>query len=364
MNKYICLFILFLLNTCAQAPEVQSSNGLAQEQVDTLLKEVLAFPNQTQFSIGVVKNGVVSFVGLKNENGQAVEVENHNKTFEIGSITKVFTSTLLAQLVLDDKLQLEDEINAYTRIPLQGDSKISFVELANHTSGLPRLPANISIGRAAENPYKHYGKDQLKNYLTKELATDLGPNGIYLYSNLGAGLLGYLISEIENQPYESLLQAEIFSSYKMMNSTTDRNKIEPSLIKGLDEAGNEIPNWDLSVLVGAGGILSSTEDLAKFALAHFEVSDSTLALTRKSTHTVDHISDVGLGWEIIKRRSGAIWYKHNGRTGGYTSAMILDVEQKNGLIILSNVSAYSNQNSIIDDWAFDLMKQIGTQTQK
>jgi len=111
-------------------------------------------------------------------------------------------------------------------------------------------------------------------------------------------------------------------------------------------------------LVGAGGVLSSTDDLAKFALAHFDSSNKELALTRASTHSINNISDIGLSWEIIKRRSGDIWYKHNGRTGGYTSAIIIDVNNKNGVVILSNISAYSSHSSTINDFSYDLMKSI------
>lgn len=360
MIKYLSLFLFFSLWACENDSEIHSEKGLAQAQIDSLLNQVLDLPNQTQISIGIIKNGALDFVGLKNENGQALEVDNHKNVFEIGSISKVFTATLLAQLALDNKLELEDAINGYTVVPFQGDTKFSFVQLANHTSGLPRLPTNIALGRAAENPYQHYGETQLKTYLSKELERSIGPKGSYLYSNLGPGLLAYIISEIEDQSYESLLQSKIFSKYNMSSSATNRREVEPLLIKGLDETGSEVLNWDLSVMVGAGGILSSTQDLSKFALAHFNASDQVLALTRRPTFTVDHISDVGLGWEIIKRRSGAIWYKHNGRTGGYTSAMVLDVQQKNGIILLSNISGYSSKSAIIDDWAFDIMKLIGS----
>ena len=63
-------------------------------------------------------------------------------------------------------------------------------------------------------------------------------------------------------------------------------------------------------------------------------------------------------WEIIKRRSGDTWYKHNGGTGCYSSAIIIDVNNKNGIIILSNISAFSSQSSTIDDLSFELMKTI------
>ena len=148
----------------------------------------------------------------------------------------------------------------------------------------------------------------------------------------------------------------IFSKYDMIHSTTIHKSVEQFLIRGLDENGNEVRNWDLSVLVGAGGALSSTKDLSKFVLAQFDTTNQVLNLTRKNTFTINQISDRGLGWEIIKRRSGNTWYKHNGGTGGYSSSIIMDVNNKNGIVILSNVSAYNSKRSIIEDWSFDLMK--------
>jgi CubicO group peptidase (beta-lactamase class C family) len=358
MRKYQYILILFLACACGNSQQNPLLNSLDKHQTDLIHQKANDFPNHTQISIGIIKNGEVSFSGLKNENGNILWVSNHKNIFEIGSITKVFTSTLLAKLVLDNKLQLNDNIDQYIEIPLNGDAKISFVQLANHTSGLPRLPTNLDPTTTPENPYKDYGEEKLKSYLSNELKLSARHDGTYTYSNLGAGLLGYLLAEIEGIRFESLIQREIFSKYHMVNSTTDRPKVKNLLIKGLDEEGNEVPNWDLAALVGAGGVLSSTEDLSKFALAHYDSNNIELSLTRASTHTINYISDVGLGWEIIKRKSGDIWYKHNGRTGGYSSAIIIDVNNKNGIIILSNISAYSSQSSTIDDLSFELMKSI------
>jgi CubicO group peptidase (beta-lactamase class C family) len=144
----------------------------------------------------------------------------------------------------------------------------------------------------------------------------------------------------------------------MTNSTTKRENVEGLIIKGLDESGNKVPNWDLSVLAGSGAMLSTVEDLSKFALAQFDNTNKELKLTRKKTFTINSISDYGLGWEIINRTSGNIWYKHNGGTGGYSSSLIIDSTNKNGIIILSNVSTYSNKSRIINDLSFELMKTL------
>ena len=91
--------------------------------------------------------------------------------------------------------------------------------------------------------------------------------------------MGFTLSEIEGSTYEDLVQSRIFSKYQMNNSTTNRKLVEDVLVAGRAKNGSRTPNWDLNVLVGAGGILSSVSDLSKFAIAHFE-NYAELDLTR------------------------------------------------------------------------------------
>ena len=366
MHKYYCLLILFSIGcqenkqeSIAQIDRPILPQEISKQQKDLIFERISEFPIKTQISFGFIKNGSVNFYGVTIDGDSVVATENHQKVFEIGSITKVFTSTLLAQYVLEGRVRLEDDITNHLDIALKGDPGISFKQLANHTSGLPRLPSNLETGLFdPDNPYQAYGEKQLKQYLLEEIDLEQPPGEGYTYSNLGAGLLGFALENLDDKSYEQLAQEKIFSKYAMTNTTTLRKSVEHILIKGLDENGDEVENWDLSVLVGAGGALSSTEDLSKFILAQFDSSNEVLEITRSRTFTINHISDMGLGWEIIKRRSGHIWYKHSGGTGGYSSSIIMDVNNKNGIIILSNVSAYSSKRSIIEDWSFDLMKTL------
>jgi CubicO group peptidase (beta-lactamase class C family) len=358
MRQGLYFLTLCLISACAQKSQGTEEGVLLKSQIDLVRQKAKGFPTNTRVSVAIIKNGSVGFFGLHIKKDTALSERNHQRVFEIGSISKVFTAALLAQTVLEGKLQLDDPIAQYIDMHLQDNQAISFIQLANHTSGLPRLPTNFDPRENPSNPYKNYGERELGNYLKNGISLSESPNDTYAYSNLGPGLLGYLICNLEGQTYEDLLQHKVASRYEMNHTSTDRSSVQEHLVEGLDEQGHMVTNWDLGILVGAGGILSSAEDLSKFALAHFDKSNRQLALTRVSTHTINHISDVGLGWEIIKRRSGDLWYKHNGRTGGYTSAMIMDVVHKNGVIILSNLSGYGSQNSVVDDLSFDLMKSI------
>jgi CubicO group peptidase (beta-lactamase class C family) len=318
------------------------------------------FPNKIQLSIAVIQNGKVNFYGVIIENNELKSIENHNSIFEIGSITKVFTSTVLASLVVEQKLKLNDFINGFYTFPFKNSSKINFLDLANHTSGLPRLPDNLDLSNEI-NPYRDYGSKELYEYLEKTMQIEKTFEKKYEYSNLGAGLLGHTLGLSQKQTFNELLKNRIFAKYKMLNTYTSSNGIENRIVKGLDNDGNEVSNWQFDVLFGGGGILSTTENLVKFAHAHFDTTKKELALTRKPTFDINENMKIGLGWHILKSEKGFNWIWHNGGTGGYSSSMVLDVNSKNGVVILSNVSAYNPRMENIDKLCFELMKTIEIQ---
>lgn len=346
------------VNTENVVNNLSIKNGLlTKAQSEIIFENTKVFPNNTQLSIAIISNGKVSFYGIKKGRDTISTLNNQKSVFEIGSITKVFTTTLLANFVIDRKIKLNENINDYLKTPFKNDTKISFISLANHTSGLPRLPSNLNLTTVdPENPYKDYTEKELESYVTNEL--DLPNKGKNQYSNLGAGLLGYTLSKIENVSFEYLLQNKIFSKYDMQNSTTDITEIKGDLVRGLNTDGEEVPNWKNPGLAGAGGILSTVEDLSKFATSQFEDSNKELKLTRVKTFEINNNMDIGLGWHILKAKSENLWYWHNGGTGGYSSSMVIEEKSKDGIVILSNVSAFNPNMGNIDKLCFELMKTL------
>ncbi|MDC3220170.1 beta-lactamase family protein, partial [Saprospiraceae bacterium] len=152
--------------------------------------------------------------------------------------------------------------------------------------------------------------------------------------------------------------SKIFSKYDMQNSTTDITAIKGNLVKGLNNEGIEVPNWEFSVLAGAGAIYSTVEDLSQFAISQFDFSNKELKLTRVKSFELNENMDIGLGWHILKSQSENLWYWHNGGTGGYSSSMVIEEKSKNGIIILSNVSAFNPNMGNVDRLCFELMKTL------
>ncbi|WP_168796439.1 serine hydrolase domain-containing protein [Flagellimonas onchidii] len=359
MIKYFTALIGIVFSSCLNGQTIDAINGINKEQSELIFNNTRTFPNNTQLSVALIKNGEIDFVGIERTNDTIKLIENHKNVFEIGSITKVFTATLLSNLINDQKIKLNDNIQDYLDFKIKLNREITFKELANHTSGLPRIPSNLNLLIVdRDNPYKDYDKEKLKEYLTSEIKLNQEPGVKYEYSNLGAGILGFEIAAISNTSYESLLQEKIFQKYKMENSTSKRESIKSKLVKGLKPSGKITSNWDFDVLAGGGAIFSTVEDLSKFALAQFDNKNKELTLTQKPTFKINDNMQIGLGWHIIKRKNDGELIWHNGGTGGYTSSMALDLENKNGIIILSNVSAFNKKMGNIDQLCFGLIKTL------
>jgi len=330
---------------------LSNTNSLSQSEIELVTKYISPFPNRTQISIALIRNRNVIYFGIEKIDGKLFPVNNKDSVFDIGSITKVFTSTLLADLVMEKALRIDDPIE--TVLPynlnqsLKEESHITFKTLANHTSGLPEMP---------DNYVPEYNTYLLRDYLQNKLTLGSIPGEIYHYSNLGIGLLGYLMEIKTGKSYEDLLQEKIFRRFDMNFSTTIFKKVQKYVILGLDPSGKVVKNWQPNVLHASTGILSNTSDLSKFILANFS-NDSILSFQKQITFTDDYL-DLALGWKVFKYAGNTVrWYQHDGATDGYRSSIMMDINANCAIIILSNVSSAHPNNGNIDKLCWNLLKQ-------
>ncbi|MEL6852271.1 MAG: serine hydrolase domain-containing protein, partial [Bacteroidota bacterium] len=275
-------------------------------------------------------------------------------------ITKVFTSTLLAQAVGAEQVQLDQDIRTLGLEKLWVKDSISLLNLANHSSGLPRMPSDIFLTPNIDhqNPFKGYTGEILEAYLAEKVHLDHPPGEQYAYSNLGAGLLGYLLAKQADMNYPELLQRQIFDPIGMKNSGCERADFPDQVVPALGVTGDTVPHWDWQSLAGAGVILSTVEDLGKFVKQHFEQEDAALNLTREPTLRVSPKLNIGLGWHIIRGKDNREVHWHNGGTAGFSSHLSMDMETEQAVIILSNVSAYHPKMRRIDQMGFRLLKRL------
>jgi CubicO group peptidase (beta-lactamase class C family) len=365
MIKQTILMISILVSSCF-GHSLKAQNGfltdkiIPQSAMDTLKKYALTYPDETQFSIAIVKNKKVSFIGVKKKKRTLIFIDNKDSVFEIGSITKVFTSTILVDLILNGKINPDEPISETLPFKLNESEKegrsITYKMLSNHTSGIPNFPDSIDeyIRRNPENPFVDYDNKKFVQYLKTTMKLNFVPGTQYDYSNQGAALLGYLIEIKTGQHFDKLLQSMVFSKYNMVSSTIDKGKVGEKLVKGHDETGKPVLNWDCNAITSAGACLSTVNDLSKFVLANFS-SDAVLRFQQQPTFRVENNAlDLGYAWHIF-RNDGVVWYFHNGGTGGYHSNITMDVEKKCAVIILTNCT-YEPEERYLEKISWKILK--------
>jgi CubicO group peptidase (beta-lactamase class C family) len=332
---------------------------LSQKELLTF-QEVNNLPLSTQLSIGYYDNGKITFAGyIKEDSTLLKKVKNKDNIFEIGSISKVFTSLLFVKFITEDKLNLNDSVHQFFDFELKNSNpeypanEVLLKHLSNHTSGLPRMPIELMMDKGLDisNPYGNYSSKDLEEHLKTNFYRGSKSGEKEAYSNLGAALLGYVLEKQSGKSYEELLQEYIFNELDM-NSSSNYIKDTSLLVKGRNLEG-EVPNWDFDVLAGAGGIKSTVNDMIKFVEYNIETRDEAYLLMRDSTFEVNERMNMGLGWHIIKKDDKEYLF-HNGGTGGYSSSLITDVANKKGVVIFCNMSATVTMGEI-DKIAFDII---------
>jgi len=241
---------------------------------------------------------------------------------------------------LDDSIAkfLPDSVSSNPAI--QG---MTFKELANHTSGLPRMAGNWNkvAGFQEQDPYAAYDRNALFAYL-KSFKPTREPGESYEYSNVGFGLLGELISIITKKPYMQYLQETILTPLQMVNTTDKPDaKKQQVVLKVYDEEGNSTPTWNWKALVAAGGLKSTVKDLTLFATEQFKMPQDerqyAMALTRQFTFFTPENMDIGLAWHM-SMLDGLIYFHHTGGTGGSSSFIGLSPDTKTSVVVLSNAA--------------------------
>ena len=260
--------------------------------------------------------------------------------WEIGSMSKVFTGVLLADAATAGQVDVNDPVNKYlppeAQLPQNDGADVLLWHLATHTSGLPRLPSNMELTDLV-NPYAAYTFEQLLAYLpTAKYESTVGKK--HSYSNLGIGLLGYVLARRADVSYEELLAARLLKPLGMDSTciTLDDER-RARMAAGHNSDGDEVGWWDLPTLAGAGAIRSTADDMLKFLSANAGMTDSELLPAFKLSHeprfTINEGMKVGLCWNMMVG-NGVVW--HNGETGGFHAFGGFHPEKKLAVVVLAN----------------------------
>src|SRR5262245_6567361 len=262
-----------LLGLLTYPASVVAQTGIAALSGDSVRALVAARLTDSRvpgLAVGRISGGDILRVTLGTSVAGGTDSISASSVFEIGSISKVFTGLLLADMVLRGEVALDEPVSKYlppgTRVPERSGKAITLRHLTTHTSGLPRLPGNLAP-QDPDDPYADYDAARLVAFLaTHELRRD--PGASYEYSNLGAGLLGWALATRAGVPYAELLRTRILEPLGMKETgVAESERMRSNLATGHDQMGEPTPAWHLDVLAGAGAIRSTLADMLRFAAA-------------------------------------------------------------------------------------------------
>ena len=300
-------------------------------------KDALQYTTQgkpdARITVGTIKDGQSSFT-VYGEDGQILPAESH--TYEIGSLTKTLTAAMISRAVTEERIRLDDPIDAYLPLP-EGKTYPTVTDLLTHTSGYSAyyfespMIGNFFAGR---NSFCGIRRDMV---LRKVQGLDMNRESYgFTYSNFGYAVLGLVLEAVYDQDYTALLNDYVQNDLGMTSTK-------------ISERDGDLGNyWDWQendAYLSAGAVTSKIEDMLRYAQMQLDTG-SPFAQCHQRLRVIDassesyqmmgiHMDEIGMAW-IMDKENGIIW--HNGGTGHYNSYLGFDPEAETAVVILSNLS--------------------------
>lgn len=337
MKKIIILLLFISIGYTATAQENEISNEV-KEHIKARVDEGI----NVGIVIGLIDGENVTYYSYGKADLKTGRKVDENSIFEIGSISKTFTGIMIADEVIKGNMKLSDPISdylsKYTKVPTRNNQSITIKDLATHSSSLARMPDNFTPANL-NNPYADYTIEMAYEFISDyELTRDIGEK--YEYSNLGLGMLGHILELQYKKDFEAIMVERIANTLGMDNTRVIFTpNMKKNLAKGHNE-GEEVENWDIPALAGAGAIRSSAVDMVKYIQANMGVHKTSLYKAMQLSHKTAYENEeqkfkIGLTWHYDN--DGEI-IQHGGATGGYKAFAGFVKGTQKGVVVLTNTT--------------------------
>lgn len=356
----IAIFSILLKNE-----KIPTDNRQQTELDKAVHSSVLDFfknGNRIGLSIGIYDNGKKTFYNYGSVKNDSQQLPDSNTLYEIGSISKTFTGTMLAKAAADGKVSLDDDVRKYIDKKYGNYANLAFNHkiiklkyLVSHVSGLPLfLPDNPGLFANPDYDVLPYEITRIQNAYSKDLffrdlhtvKLDTVPGYKFRYSNAAAQLLQYTLENIYHKTYEELLGDHIAKPLGMTNTTSLLSKTNTQKrAVGYNDKGNPMP-YNPSMLASAGGIFSSTTDMLRYLSFHVNEKNKTVAFSHKIVTGNIEQHATGLNWQEnhLPGQPKKIW--QSGGTFGFASYCVIFPGTNLAIVLLSNESDPVTQHGL------------------
>jgi D-alanyl-D-alanine-carboxypeptidase/D-alanyl-D-alanine-endopeptidase len=349
------VLLAFVVSTYASAepasPPLPPDNQIIQMLATRVDKQRQA----TGIVIGIVEpagNRIVTYGRMGINDNRRMDGDT---VFDIGSVTKVVTALLLAEMAERGEVKLDDPVQKYlpagrVKMPAFEGRQITLADLATHTSGLPLRPTNLSSSDL-DNKYAGYTLDALYAFLSGYKLTR-APGSGYEYSNVGYGLIGPALATRGGKSWAELVRTRIAEPLGMRDTSVElSDAMKARLALGYNTDLTPAKHWDMAALESAGALRSTTNDLMKLLRAALGLAPSPLApalqLTAKTRRPggMQPANEIALGWNVYRVDGREIVWK-NGNVGGFRTFVGYDAKARRGIVAFANAQTANGADDI------------------
>ncbi len=350
-------------------PDVVLTDNRLRSQIDlavhTSAGKFMEDRKTVGLSLGILKAGkayIYNYGEVENGSGR---LPTGHTLYELASITKTFTGTLLAQAVVEGKVRLDDDVRlylegGYPNLEFDGQP-VRLFHLVNHTSGFPFMlpdrpglfqnPDPAQLPKILTEISNSYTRDNFYEDLHR-VKLDKTPGTEFKYSNAAAQLMGYILERVYGMSYEQLVAAKIAKPLKLKETKISLSRTEQRrLAKGHYEDGS-IALYMPSGIQAAGALRSSASDMLKYLGFHLNEKNAAVLLSHQPTWGDINYYAAGLNWQMKKTADGSRRIWQSGGSFGFSSLCLLLPERNIGLVLLANESdrnAEGRLNTLADE---------------
>jgi CubicO group peptidase (beta-lactamase class C family) len=335
----------FILSSCASLLTLHRAEAQTVDLSDEAIRDILrrrvdVERRATGIAVGISERGRRRVIVYGKQGSGDAQSIAANTLFEIGSVTKVFTALLLADMVHRRELQFDDAVDRYLpagfHTPQRNGRVITLADLATHTSGLPLFPP------IAGNPLEalaRYSVSDLRSWLAG-FAMSRDPGTQWAYSNVGYCLLGLALATKAGTTYDALLNRRIIDPLKLKDTTLHpTGEATRRLAVGHDPTLAPVPPLDVGIFAPAGALRSTVDDLLSFVSAVLPTSGSPLEAPAQLLLSIRRPApaiggEQALGWDVVVGTEPFV--VKDGVTAGQAASIVLDARKQTGVAVLSN----------------------------
>ncbi len=346
--KFKTIYILYFF---IQTLHLIGQKNVLEKEIEKIITydSDISYALTPGFIVGVVDGDSTYFISYGSHKNKWSRQINKDDVFEVGSISKTISATLIMEFVNDGKLKLSDKFNSFIAVEYQNPrlNKLTIDQLINYQTSFPRRPAMFGEKEDdAQNPYANYTKQDLLNYYRNYVPEK---NAEFKYSHINYGLLELVVESVCNCTYNDAIDQFLFKPLVMNNSFIDlKEKKENVISPGVDRTSTLVNPWAFGSFAASEGVKTSALDLINFMqpfLANTGTSKDNFypLLTKQEYKSFNDKLFFSNGWHGVKINKRINAMVSNGNTNGHSAFIGMVPETKTAVVVLSN-SAYGTKD--------------------